>query len=41
MHQALGTLDSGGAVRVSPGLFTTHEEITYLLDALQQIRVAI
>jgi len=36
-HQALGTT---GAVRVSPGIFNTGEEIDTLLSALEQIKQA-
>lgn len=36
-HQTLGTFDSGGAVRFSPGVFTTDEEITAAIDAVRQI----
>ena len=36
-HRMLGTVDMGGTVRVSPGLFTTDEEIDALLSALVEI----
>lgn len=39
-HRALGTLASGGTVRVSPHLFTEDEEIETFLDAMRQIAAA-
>jgi len=39
-HRALGTLASGGTVRLSLGPFTTPEEIDLTLEALAQIAVA-
>ena len=36
-HQAIGTIDDGGTVRVSPGAFTTPDEITACIDALSQL----
>ena len=36
-HRLLGTFDLGGTVRVSPGLFTTEEEIDAFLDAIREI----
>ena len=36
-HRLLGTFDLGGTVRVSPGLFTTDEEIDAFLDAVREI----
>lgn len=33
-HEALGTLDKGGTVRISPGYFTTEEEIDACVEAL-------
>jgi cysteine desulfurase family protein len=38
-HATMGTLD-GGTVRISPGLFTTGEEIELCLEALAQIAAA-
>lgn len=35
MHRALGTLDSGGLVRVSPGLHTSVEEIDSAMESLR------
>lgn len=39
-HQTLGTFDSGGAVRISPGVFTSDEEVTAVIDAVQQIAIS-
>jgi cysteine desulfurase/selenocysteine lyase len=39
-HQTLGTFDSGGGVRLSPGIFTTDEEITAAIDAVRQIAIS-
>lgn len=36
-HRALGTLDSGGAVRASPGPFSTDEEIGRLIEAVEKL----
>ncbi|MFO0979355.1 MAG: aminotransferase class V-fold PLP-dependent enzyme [Planctomycetaceae bacterium] len=36
-HQSLQTLTRGGTVRLSPGVFTTDEEIQYAIDAIGQI----
>lgn len=36
-HRMLGTIDLGGTVRVSPGLFTTIEEIDTFIDAITEI----
>ena len=36
-HRMLGTFDIGGTVRVSPGLFTTEEEINTFLTAIREI----
>lgn len=36
-HTALGTISSGGTVRVSPGFFTADEEIDQFLDAVRDI----
>ena len=36
-HKALGTFDRGGAVRVSPGIFNTIDEIGLIVDAIGQI----
>ncbi len=33
-HETLGTLDKGGTVRISPGYFTTMEEIEAWIEAL-------
>lgn len=37
LHQALGTLSQGGSVRLSPGPFTTPQEITTTLAALADL----
>ena len=36
-HRLIGTIDCGGTVRVSPGLFTTDEEIETFLSAITDI----
>jgi selenocysteine lyase/cysteine desulfurase len=36
-HRMLGTFDLGGTVRVSPGLFTTSDEIDEFLKAIREI----
>ena len=36
-HRMLGTFDMGGTVRVSPGLFTTADEIDEFLKAIREI----
>lgn len=36
-HRMLGTFDLGGTVRVSPGLFTTRDEIDEFLKAIREI----
>ncbi len=40
IHRALGTFPNG-TVRLSPGAFTTREEVQSLIDALSQISAAI
>ena len=37
VHQALGTADTGGTLRMSPGVSTTATEIDYVLETLRQI----
>ena len=36
-HRAIGTLDSGGTVRISAGFFTTKDDIDKCLDALKKL----
>jgi selenocysteine lyase/cysteine desulfurase len=36
-HETLGTLNTGGTVRVSAGVFTTDEEITTFIEAIEEI----
>lgn len=36
-HQQLGTLHSGGTVRISSGVFTSDEDIAVLINAFQQL----
>lgn len=36
-HRALGTLDSGGTVRASPGPFSKDEEMGKLIEAVEQL----
>jgi len=35
-HRTLGTFAAGGTLRLSPGLFTTDEELTVLTDTLKE-----
>ncbi len=37
VHERLGTIDSGGAVRVSPGVWSTDEDIDALLSAIDRM----
>lgn len=37
VHEALGTAEAGGTIRLSPGVSTTLEEIDWTLSAFQQI----
>jgi len=37
MHRALGTTDLGGTLRLSPGPFTTGEEVDAVITALREI----
>ncbi len=37
MHQALGTMAGGGTIRLSPGPFTTQQELEQVVSALQEI----
>ena len=39
-HQTLGTVERGGTVRLSPGLFTTEDEIEQALTAVRTIAEA-
>ena len=41
MHEALKTSGFGGTVRISPGLFTSLDEIEKLVDAVKEIVTAI
>ncbi|MFT7002698.1 MAG: cysteine desulfurase family protein [Sulfurimonas sp.] len=36
-HRTIGTYSQGGTVRLSPGVFTTQNEIEYVLDSLEKI----
>jgi len=36
-HRGIGTLDAGGTIRISPGPFTTGEEVEQTLAAFRQI----
>lgn len=40
MHAALGTLERGGTVRLSPGVFNTAEDIEAAVQAVQQLASA-
>ena len=37
MHRGLGTLNHGGTLRISPGLFTTNQDIEMALQAISEI----
>ena len=37
IHQHLDTLDSDGAVRLSPGYFTTDEDVSHVANALLKL----
>ena len=37
VHQAFGTAETGGAVRVSPGYFTEDEDVDHLLHSIEQV----
>ena len=37
MHEALGTLETGGTVRFSPGLFNTSEEIAQTVELISEV----
>jgi cysteine desulfurase / selenocysteine lyase len=39
-HQTLGTFDQGGAVRLSPGAFTTDDQIQQVVEAVAAIAAA-
>ncbi|MDR0357684.1 MAG: aminotransferase class V-fold PLP-dependent enzyme, partial [Clostridiales Family XIII bacterium] len=36
-HRTLGTFDTGGTIRVSPGFFNTEEEIARCVEAIAEI----
>ncbi|QKK10080.1 MAG: aminotransferase class V-fold PLP-dependent enzyme [Planctomycetota bacterium] len=36
-HRALGTLDSGGTVRASPGPFSKEDEMGKLIEAIERL----
>ncbi|MDR0886474.1 MAG: aminotransferase class V-fold PLP-dependent enzyme [Clostridiales Family XIII bacterium] len=36
-HRTIGTIDIGGTIRISPGYFTTAEEIHAFIDAMKEI----
>jgi selenocysteine lyase/cysteine desulfurase len=40
MHRSLGTLATGGTVRVSVGHATTQDEVQILLDTVRQLMSA-
>ena len=40
-HRMLGTFAQGGTVRVSPGVFTTEDEILQFLEAIRQIAASL
>ncbi len=37
MHEALGTFNTGGTLRISPGYFTTIEQTDFVIETLQTI----
>ncbi|MBF9015301.1 MULTISPECIES: aminotransferase class V-fold PLP-dependent enzyme [unclassified Oceanispirochaeta] len=37
-HRVLGSFESGGTLRLSPGLFTTNREIELLIESLKEYR---
>jgi len=41
MHQALGTADDGGTVRISPGVFTTAADLHTAIQAIAEIAAAV
>ena len=41
MHRSLGTLDGGGTIRFSLGDFTTSEQLTVAIQAVQEIAGAV
>jgi hypothetical protein len=40
MHQALGTADQGGTVRLSIGPFTRRDDVDAAISAVEEIAVA-
>ncbi|MCH7728031.1 MAG: aminotransferase class V-fold PLP-dependent enzyme [Planctomycetes bacterium] len=41
MHQALGTADDGGTVRINPGVFTTAADLHTAIQAIAEIAAAV
>ena len=37
IHRSLGTLDTGGTVRVSPGIFSTEDEIDAVVEMVERM----
>ena len=37
MHESLGTLSGGGAIRISPGIFNNEQDVHNVISAVQQI----
>ena len=37
MHEALGTFSGGGAIRISPGIFNSEQDVHNVISAVQQI----
>jgi len=37
MHQALGTTAAGGTLRISPGFYTTDQELDVVIDTIQEV----
>lgn len=36
-HSSIETISHGGTIRLSPGIFTTHDDIDYVIKALKEI----
>jgi selenocysteine lyase/cysteine desulfurase len=40
-HRRLGTLEQGGTIRLSPGVFTTTDDIDRAIAAIHQIAASV
>jgi selenocysteine lyase/cysteine desulfurase len=36
-HRTIGTIDAGGTIRISPGYFTTQDDINACIEAIREI----